>query len=226
MFAYDLNGKLLWEKSNGQAWSTTMSWARTYTGPRSTPTYDDGIVYHLGETGRLTAFDHKTGNEIWSLNITEKFDAQIPEYAYSESVLIDGDYLYCNPAGKKAFMVCLNKKDGKLIWSNNKISGEAGYASSILMNFGGYRQIINISSDSVYGVDSKTGTLLWSMKFEGKQSLNNTDPIVHNEYVFVSSGYGKGSMLIKLKTSGEKIIPETVWQSENNGQPSWRCDSP
>ncbi|MBN1290623.1 MAG: PQQ-like beta-propeller repeat protein [Candidatus Latescibacteria bacterium] len=214
VFAYDLKGKLIWEKPNGQSWSTTMSWAKTYTGPRSTPTYNDGVVYHLGETGRLTAFDHKTGTEIWFINLQEKFDAQIPEYGYSESVLVDGDYLYCNPVGEKAFMVCLNKKDGKQIWANTEISGVAGYSSPVLMNFDGYNQIINMSSNCVYGVDTRTGNLLWSMKFEGQQSLNNTDPIVHDEYVFVSSGYGKGCMLIKLLASGKTIIPEMVWQTE------------
>jgi len=214
VFAYDMNGKLAWEKPNGQAWATTRSHARTYTGARSTPTYDDGIVYHLGETGRLAAFDYKTGKEIWFVNLRENFDAEIPEYGYSESVLIDGDHLYCNPAGEKAFMVCLNKKDGKLIWANKEISGEAGYCSPVLANFGGYHQIISMSSNCVYGVDTKTGNLLWRMTYEGQRSLNNTIPIFHNEYVFVSSGYGKGSMLLKLRASGKKIIPETVWQTE------------
>lgn len=44
-----------------QAWSTTMSHARSYTGSRSTPTYDNGVIYHLGEMGRLIAFNAKTG---------------------------------------------------------------------------------------------------------------------------------------------------------------------
>jgi len=214
VFAYDLEGKPVWEKPNGQAWETTMSHARTYTGARSTPTYNDGIVYHLGETGRLAAFDYKTGKEIWFINLREKFNAGIPEYGYAESVLIDGNRLYCNPAGNNGFMVCLNKKDGELIWANKEISGEAGYCSPVLAHFGGYHQIITMSSNSVYGVDTKTGSLLWRMSYEGQRSLNSTDPIIHNEYVFVTSGYGKGSMLIKLKTSGKKIIPETVWQTE------------
>ncbi len=213
VFAFDLNGKQIWKKPNGQAWESTMSHARGYTGSRSTPTYDDGVVYHLGETGRLAAFDYRTGKEIWFLNLRENFDAEIPEYGYSESVHIDGDRLYCSPAGEKGFMVCLNKKDGELIWVNEEITGVAGYSSPILAEFGGYLQIINMSSNCVYGVDTKTGKLLWSVEYEGPRSLNNTDPIFHNGYVFASSGYGKGSILIKLNISGKEIIPETVWHT-------------
>jgi len=170
-------------------------------------------VYQLGETGRLAAFDSRNGNEIWFLDITGRFDAEIPEYGYAESVLIDGDRLYCNPAGKKGFMVCLNKKDGTLIWANNEIPGVAGYSSPVLAEFGGCLQIINLSSNFIYGVDTSTGKLLWSVKFEGQRSLNNTDPIFHNGYVFASSGYGNGCILLKLQASGNKIIPETVWRS-------------
>lgn len=44
-----------------------MSHARSYTGSRSTPTYDDGMVYHLGEHGSLSAFSSKKGKEIWRI---------------------------------------------------------------------------------------------------------------------------------------------------------------
>jgi len=214
VFAFDLDGEPVWEMPNGRAWATTMSHARSYTGARSTPTYDSGVVYHLGETGRLAAFDHRTGKELWFVDLRERFDADIPEYGFAESVLIDGDHLYCNPAGKKAFMVCLDKKDGRLIWANTSISGEAGYSSPVLADIGGFHHVINLSSDSVYGVDRLTGKLLWSVPFEGDRSLNNTDVVVHGEYVFASSGYGKGSMLLKLVSSGGRIVPETVWTTD------------
>jgi outer membrane protein assembly factor BamB len=214
VYAFDLNGNLIWKKPNGQSWETTNSWARGYTGSRSTPTYDEGVIYHLGELGQLTAFNYKTGNEIWSINLRKQFEADIPEYGYSESVYIEGDRLYCNPAGKKGYIVCLDKSNGELIWTNMDVPGTAGFSSSVLFNHGDYRQIAGLSSNSVYGVDSKTGKLLWNVNFENSRSNNVTDPIFHNGYVFASSGYGKGSILIKLNLSGSNFIPEIVWQTE------------
>jgi len=213
VFAFDLNGKLVWKKFNGQSWETTMSHARAYTGARSTPTYDDGFVYHLNDLGRLTAFHYRTGKEIWSLELRESFDAEIPEYGYSESVHILGDRLYCNAAGKKGFSVCLNKKNGKLIWTNTEIPGTLGFSSQIISEFGGYHQIMGMSSNCVYGVDMKTGKLLWTVDYENQHSNNVADPIFHNGHVFASSGYGRGSILIKLTASGKEIVPETVWHT-------------
>jgi outer membrane protein assembly factor BamB len=213
VFCFNPDGKPVWKKPNGKTWTTTLSWAISYTGARSTPTYDNGVLYHLGERGRLAAFDSKTGEEIWSRELAQEFEVELPEYGYSESVLIDGDNLSIRPVGKKGYQVCLNKLNGKLIWANTEIPGTAGYSSFIIKEFGGYRQIIGSSSNCYYGVDTRTGKLLWKVDFANQRELNLTDAISYNEYVFLSSGYGKGSMLVKLKVSGKAIVPETVWQS-------------
>jgi len=214
VYCLDSEGNIIWEKPNGKAWSTSRSHARTYTGARSTPTFDKGTIYHLGETGRLAAYQAKTGEELWFSDLAERFNVSELEYGYSESVMIDGDHLYVRPAGESGFQVCLNKNDGELIWANTEIPGVEGYSSPVLMEFGEYKQLINASSDCYYGVDTQTGKLLWKVDYKNRNGLNVPDAIVHNDYVFISSGYGKGSMLFKLTLQGEKIVPETVWQTE------------
>jgi outer membrane protein assembly factor BamB len=214
VFAFDLDGKLIWKKQNGIPWSTERSWARTYNGARSTPTCSEGLVYHLGELGRLAALDARSGEEVWSMELREAFDAEIPEYGYSESVHIEGDKLYCCPAGKKAFLVCLDKYTGKLVWANTEIPGTVGFSSLIIFDHGGYRQITGLSSNCVFGVDMKTGKLLWQVDFKNDRDNNVTDPIFHEGYIFASSGYGKGSILFRLDATGGEIIPELIWQTE------------
>ena len=214
VYAFDLNGKLVWKKTNGKAWSTTLSYASSYTGSRSTPTYDGGIIYHLGETGRLAAYNSKNGEEIWWRDLVKDFEAGPSEYGYSESVLIDGDYLYTRPAGKKGFVVCLNKLNGKLIWANTEIPGSEGYSSLVINESVGSHQVIGSSSNCYFGLDAGSGRLLWKVNFANQRELNITDATVFNEYVFITSGYGKGSMLFKLRSSGKEIIPETIWQTE------------
>ncbi len=214
VFAFDFNGKPVWKSPNGKAWSTDLPWASSYTGARATPTYDNGNIYHLSESGRLAAYNAKTGRELWSKDLAKEFDAPPTEYGYAESVYIDGDKLYVCPAGRKGFQVCLNKNDGKLIWSNTDIPGVEGYSSAVVFEYGGYRHVTGSSSNCYYGVDAATGRLLWKVDFENQRGLNLTDAIVKDEYVFITSGYGKGSMLFRLKPSGNRFIPETVWQSK------------
>jgi outer membrane protein assembly factor BamB len=212
VFAFNMNGKLVWKKPNGTAWDVEVSWASTYNGSRSTPTYDNGVIYHLGEAGRLSAYKSKTGELIWSRELTSDFQAEIPMYGFSESVLIDGNNLYVRPAGKIAHQVCLNKMTGETIWVNNEIPGACGYNSLIIKDFGRFRQIIGASSNCFYSVDVKTGKLLWKFDYENQHSLNCVDAITFNEYVFITTT-GKGCTLLKMKPSGEKLSVETVWQN-------------
>ena len=214
VFAFDMSGTPVWKSPNGAAWATTASWASSYTGPRSTPTYDNGRIYSLSEAGRLAVYDAKTGKEIWAKDLAKEFNAPRTEYGYAESVYIEGNRLYVRPAGRKGFLVCLDKNNGKLIWITTGIPGVEGYSSSVVFEFGGYRHLAGSSSDCYFGVDIATGRLLWRIDFKNQQGLNLTDVVAKDGYVFITSDYGRGSMLIRLKPSGDMFIPETVWESK------------
>lgn len=211
VFVFDMKGNLVWKKPAGKKWTTTASWATSYIGPRSTPTYDNGVIYFLGEMGLLTAFEAKTGKEIWHVDLATEYDAPLTEYGYSESVLIDGNNLYVRPAGKKGFQVCLDKRTGKQIWANTQIPGKEGYTSPVICEIGGIRQVVGASSSCYYGVDTRTGKLLWTVDVANQVEVNAADAIINNNCLFVSSGYGLGSILFRMNVSGGEIKPEKVW---------------
>lgn len=214
VFALDLEGNIVWKVPNGASWQTEMPWAKTYDGTRSTPTCDNGWVYHLSELGRLAAFDQKTGDEQWSIELREVYDAEIPEYGYSESVLVEGERLYCCPAGTEAYMVCLNKKDGSLIWKNTEIPGSVGFSSLIRYDLDGIPMMAGLSSSHIFSVDAETGRLLWTYPFENSRSNNIPDPIYHEGQLFASSGYGKGSILLDVEVSENQVSVKPVWQND------------
>lgn len=214
VFALDMSGKMVWKSPNGTSWQTEMPWAKTYDGTRSTPTCDSGLVYHLSELGRLAAFDQKTGTEKWSLELREMFDAEIPEYGYAESVLIEGARLYCCPAGNQAYIVCLDKKDGSLIWKNNEIPGTVGFSSLIRYDMEGIPMLTGLSSSHIFSIHAENGDLLWTYPFENSRSNNIPDPIYHEGRLFASSGYGKGSILLDIKFNGDQVTVLPVWQND------------
>jgi outer membrane protein assembly factor BamB len=213
IIALDMDGNQVWKKPNGTSWKTELPWALTYDGARSTPTCNEGLVYQLSELGRLVALDQKTGMEIWSTELRERFNAEIPEYGYAESVLIEGDRLYCCPAGKEAYIVCLNKKNGELIWKNNEVPGSVGFSSLIRYDKGGLSMLTGISSNSIFSVDAGTGKLLWTYPFENSRSNNISDPIYHDGKLFASSGYGKGSVLLNINISDDRVTVTPDWET-------------
>ncbi|MCK5801219.1 MAG: PQQ-like beta-propeller repeat protein, partial [Lentisphaeria bacterium] len=193
VIALDLDGKEVWRQINGQSWETDKRYAVAYAGSRGTPTCDGDRIYQLAEMGSLSAFDSATGRKVWTVDVLERFGGKTSKYGLSESVLVVGDRLFCCPAGEKGFLVCLDKATGATVWANREIPGSSSYVSLALTEIGGVMQIVGMSSAEAFGVDPKTGALLWTAEHGNQRKNNATNPIVYKGHVFVSTGYGKGS---------------------------------
>jgi outer membrane protein assembly factor BamB len=173
------------------------------------------MVYHLSELGRLTAFDTETGKERWNLELLKSFEAERPEYGYSESVLIYGDKLFCCPGGEKGYVAAFEKGTGRMLWANTEIKDPPGNCSAVVATIDGVEQIITMSQKRVLSFDPDNGHLLWQFPFGNKRENSCTDVIVSDGLVYASTGYGGGSILLrpKRKTDGKYSV-EQVWKSD------------
>ena len=138
LFAYDLAGKLKWKESYGPEWT------RSYKGTRTTPTIDGNRVYVFSGTGVMACFETGTGRKIWQVNTLEKFEGKNIQWGMSGSPLIDGDKVYCTPGGKKGVIVALDKMTGRTIWGTTGLDESSAYSSSVLVERGGNRLLINM----------------------------------------------------------------------------------
>ena len=214
--ALDMQGQPSWKALNGASWQAgqRMRYAIRFAGARGTPTVHEGLVYHLAELGRLVALDAKTGTEVWSVDLFEKFDAKCPKYGLCESVRIDGNKLICCPGGTKGYMVALDKKTGETIWSNTEVKGPVGYGSAVIVESGGVRQIISVSAKEVFGLDAGTGRLLWRVAHGNQRNNSATDPIYYDGRVFASSGYGAGSISERLSSLDGSVKAQKAWTTK------------
>jgi outer membrane protein assembly factor BamB len=208
--ALDMDGRILWQKPNGPAWT------KNYPGARGTPTVDGDRVYHLGASGDLTCFRVEDGSVIWHTNIMERFHAPVPEWGLAESVLVRGKYLYCTPGGPETCIVCLDKMTGETVWQSASAGGDTtGYASIQWAEFEGIPILLTMTAKALVGVHAETGRLLFRHPHETAYDVNAFMPLYANGEVFVSTGYGSGSELVRLKRDGENIAAEQVWVNKD-----------
>lgn len=217
VIAFDLEGRALWQAPNGGSWEAAprMAWAKNYDGARGTPTVADERVYHLGESGTLTAFDGRKGTSVWSLDIAKRFGAECPNYGYTESVLVDGDRLICCPGGTKGFMVALDRKTGETVWANTNIQEGVGFGSAILVEGKGLRQIVTMTEEGIIGVEASAGKLLWRHPFTNRRKNNIPTPVHRQGFILASTGYGGGSILLRLSYDDRKASVSEVWSNDN-----------
>lgn len=209
--AYDLNnGRELWT----QKWNAEYN-DSTGDGPRSTPTWDQGRIYALGATGELRCLDANNGSVIWGKNILTENQAKNLQWAQTASPLIVDDKVIVLPGGANGkSVVAYNKNTGAPVWK--ALDDPQAYVSPMLVELGGRRQILVVSSFRVVGLAPENGRLLWSHPWDTDSGINVSQPIVVDQNrFFISSGYGKGAALVALKGSGDSFTASTIWENKN-----------
>lgn len=207
------------EKTGKEKWAAKLGKVGAnkgpqYPGTRATPTYDDAKLYCLASDGELNCVDID-GKVIWHKNLAKEFEGEVGSWAYTESVLVDGDAVICTPGGKKATLASLKKSNGDVIWKSEVPGGDiADYASIMIVEAGGKKQYVQYLRKALVGVDAKTGTFLWKYTATQDQGASMLTPVVSKDKVFVA-GARKGGGLVSLKADGEKISSTEVYFDRN-----------
>ena len=209
LYSFDLKGQLLWKKEYGLEWFTN------YTGPRSTPTVVDQLVYLESGQGVVYCFDAILGDIKWSVDLLKKFNAGNIQWGMSESLLVDGDRIICTPGGEQNNVVALNRFTGETIWTSKGFGEPAAYCSPVIVNHNNTRLIITMTASSVIGLDAQTGELYWRIEQQQKYNIQANTPVYVNGLVFCSSASGdKNSGMLALKLSHDGKQAEQVWRNE------------
>lgn len=202
-------------KDGSQVWSTRIGKVGlpdqrpNYPGSRSTPTVDGERVYAFGSDGDLACLDVGTGEILWQKNVRKVFGGQPGRWAYSESPLVDGDFVVVTPGGADATMVVLDKKTGKTIWASSLTEEEAAaYASTVVSHVSGVKHYIQFLQGGLVGVDAATGKLLWRYDRTAQGNpANIPTSIVQGDLIYNATKRGGGALL-KIDLKGDPIVEE------------------
>lgn len=207
-------------KTGKKRWSTELD-NRVYPnnwgdGPRSTPTIDGEHLYTLTANGILGCLSVKDGKVLWKSDMVADLGGKLQNWGYTESVLIDGDQVICTPGGSGGTMAALDKKTGKVLWRSTGITEEAQYASPILITHEGKKQVVQLLTKKVIGVNPEDGEVLWTAYFPGRVAVIPT-PIYSNGYLYVTAGYGIGCRLLKLGGKEPEVVYENNTMVNHHG---------
>jgi outer membrane protein assembly factor BamB len=180
-------------------------------GPYSTPLLADGRLYTLGTTGIFTAWNASTGAQLWRKDFSEKVStaklfcgtAISPLHTKSGIVIQVGD-------DRGGSIVALDPASGKEKWTT-AVSGP-GYASPIEATLAATPQIVTMTTRSVIGVDSATGTLLWEFPFPDEWNENIVTPIPTATGIIVS-GVRQGTRRLIVEKSGATWAVKEAWHT-------------
>jgi outer membrane protein assembly factor BamB len=209
-------GNLLWEYAYPADYSRLRS---GYTeGPRATPSIDGNRVYAVGAIGKFVCLEMPAAPEqkpqlAWEHDLLGEFGGTSPQWGVACSPLVEGDLVIVQPGGSDGSVVAFDKASGAVKWKAG--SSPSGYSSPVAGSVGDTRVIYAVTADSLLCIRASDGAVLdkkdWITQFGG----NIATPIVHKDYLFVSSGYGKGCALFRAAADGDKAKLVQVYNRAN-----------
>lgn len=190
----------------------------SYAGSRCTPTVDGERVYAVASDGRIACLKAADGTLVWSRPFSDWGGKMMSGWGYSESPLVDGEWVLCTPGGRDAMIVALNKLTGQEVWrAAVPALGEAGkdgagYASIMISHGGGVKQYVQTIGRGVIGVRARDGKYLWGYNRVANGTANIPTPIIAGDLVFASTSYKTGSVLLRLSSAGsDEVRAEEVY---------------
>jgi len=179
---------------------------------RTVPTVTDKFVVALDSKCNVFCLDAITGELKWTVSLVREFGAAVPEWYAGQCPLVDGDKVILAPGGKNAILLALDLATGKPLWQTpNPRDWKMTHSSITPMTFAGRQLYVYCANKGVVGVDAKDGALLWETTDWriGIATVPSPVPLPEGR-IFLTGGYGAGSLLLQLEDNASKLTPKTL----------------
>lgn len=210
-----VSGEHLWKVPFGKEWSVN------FPGSRSAPTIVDELIYVGSGMGNLYCLKKDNGAVVWSRDLHDDFEGQLPRFGHSESAAVDGDLVFWTPGGKEHNVVALDRFTGEIRWSNPGFGERSAYHPPRVIRHGGRKILFTMSAYHMMGLDVASGELLWSLELDGvpedKRSPGMGDThantILYEDGAIYSVTGDDGNFGQKLELREGVPAPEEVWRN-------------
>ncbi|MEM9587576.1 MAG: PQQ-binding-like beta-propeller repeat protein [Planctomycetota bacterium] len=220
------DGRVMWQREQPFRYRDRQ---QTFGGrdraPQATPLLvdldqDRKLIVTISFGGDLTVRDRRTGDQQWSVDLVERFDAAPVAFGYSASPILVEGQLIVFAGGKLGGLVSFSPASGDIRWKFP--CGEASYATPVHANIHGTKQIITCTRNRILSVDLD-GRLLWERPLPKPGLTNVPTPLVLNDSIILSGQGVGGTQRLRISQNKESSDWQTeeVWFSD---QPFFYCN--
>ena len=207
--AFELSsGARLWQRDYPARYIQNTIVPADLPGPFATPAVDGGRVFTLGAAGILSSWDAASGALLWRNDYSASVQVTGLFCGTSASPLVAGGMLIVqvgsDPGGGR--VLALDPVTGDEIWVWRGVG--PGYASPIVIEIEGQRQVVTLTESSVVGLDAASGALLWSVPLTDEWHENIMTPVWTGEHLVVSGPrQGTHAFAIRRQDDGWRAAP-------------------
>jgi outer membrane protein assembly factor BamB len=206
------DGKVLWQQKYPATFKKNQYAVQMAKGPNATPLALSNRLFTLGVTGIVAAWDTATGRELWKRDFSNTIDTSKMFCGTAASpIAVDGRVVIqvgSDIHGGK--VMSLDPSTGATVW---EWTGPGpGYASPLVIDAAGSKQLIALTQESIVSLDTKNGKELWSIPFPDEWHENISTPIWTGSHLIVS-GTRQGTHAYKLQQTAGKWQATETWKN-------------
>jgi outer membrane protein assembly factor BamB len=156
------------------------------------------------------------GSIVWSRDFVREFKSNVPTWGTVGSPLIDGNRVIAVVGGdENAKVVAFDKMTGSEIWRALASDSEPGYASPVIIEAGGRRQLIIWHATALVSLNPANGEIYWQQPFNAHLGLAVATPVQSGPLLLVSSFY-TGSMMMELSSTSPTA--RMLWKGKSDSE--------
>jgi outer membrane protein assembly factor BamB len=210
--SFDLaTGKAVWSKSYPAPFAKNQYAVRMGKGPNSTPVLHQGRLYTLGVTAILSAFDARTGDLKWRKDFSSRIDTSKLFCGTAMSPVVEKNLLIAHVGDDRGgSLIAFDLATGAEKWE--WFGDGPGYASPLVVDLAGARQVVTLTDKSVIGVAADNGRLLWKVPFTDEWNENIVTPVVYGKTLIVS-GVRQGTRAFEIARGANGFEAKQLWHN-------------
>lgn len=202
-----IDGKEQWSRGYDVAVKRNHGMSRTI------PAITEDYIVTIGPKCHVMCLDRKDGNFRWGLDIVKEYQNEIPFWYTGQCPLIDNNVAVLATGGS-ALMIGVDCETGEKIWETPNPNGWKMSHSSIMpFTFGGRKMYVYSSIGGLSGIAADgpdAGKVLWETSAWNHSVVAPSPVCMPDGKIFMSAGYGAGSMMLQLSENGGNFSVEVI----------------
>jgi outer membrane protein assembly factor BamB len=180
---------------------------------RTVPAVTNEYILTMGPRGHVMCLDRLTGDLLWSIDLEQEWGTEIPLWYTGQCPLIDDGVAVIAPGGD-ALMIGVDCATGEVLWETPNPDGwDMSHSSVMPFTYGGRRMYVYSAIGGAVGVAADgpdAGAVLWKVPEWNHRVLAASPVCLPDGRIFLTAGYGAGSMMIRLHERGSGFEVEIL----------------
>lgn len=199
----------------------TELWRRWYKIPikrnhgmsRTVPAVTEKYIVTIGPRSHVMCVDRESGDLRWGLNVEKDYGTEVPFWYTGQCPLVDNDMVIIATGGKN-ILIAVDCATGEIVWQTpNEYQWGMSHSSVMTYVYKGKKMYVYSAIGGACGIAADgedAGEVLWATT-DWRHNVVAPSPVcLPDGKIFLSAGYGAGSMVLQLDESDGKFTVEEI----------------